>query len=319
MKFSDRFKRILNKMFLRQLSDHMQQDAIFIEGTTSAVFLEFNIPSETDIAALKKALLGIYESKTDELFILFSLSKSAYGKFGNTAPERLMDFQTLKGINGLQMPSTQSDLFIWAHGFSKSAIFDFILNCKNSLSSLLTLELEQEGFRYHDSRDIMGFVDGSANPKGIKRKPEAIVADDADHAGGSFVLIQQWDHDLTGFHSHSVQEQERVIGRTKEDSIELEGDEMPNNSHVSRTDLKVNGEALKIYRRSFPFANKENKGLFFLAFSKSIDRFDHQLKSMLGLSKEGISDRIMDFSVAKTGSYYFAPSNDELLKILTSN
>jgi len=92
---------------------------------------------------------------------------------------------------------------------------------------------------------------------------------------------------------------------------------MPNNSHVSSVDLKVNGEAMKIYRRSFPFANTEDNGLFFLGFSKNIQRFDVQLKSMLGLSDDKITDRLMDFSIPQTGSYYFAPSSNELSKILS--
>lgn len=296
----------------------MPQDAIFIEGTTSAVFLEFNIRPDADIAGLKKALIGINELNSDQLYVLLSFSGSAYQKFGSQVPDGLVDFTELKGINDLKMPSSQSDLFLWAHSHSKSEIFDFVQSCKNKLDAYLTIEVEQEGFRYHDSRDIMGFVDGSANPKGVKRLPEALVAKGEAHEGGSFVMAQQWEHNLTDFHSHSVKEQEQVIGRTKEDSIELEGDAMPDNSHVSKTDLKADGEALKIYRRSYPFANKDSKGLFFLAFSKSILRFDLQIKSMLGLSEDGLSDRIMDFSVPVTGSYYFAPSKSELLEILST-
>lgn len=296
----------------------MPQDAIFVEGTTSAIFLEFNIRPNADIAALKKALIGIHELNADQLYVMVSFSGSAYQKFGSSAPDGLVEFSELKGINHLKMPSSQAEIFIWAHSHSKSEIFDFIQTCKSKLDAFLTLEVEQEGFRYHDSRDFMGFVDGSANPKGVKRMPEALIADGEAHSNGSFVMAQQWEHDLKGFNSHSVKEQEQVIGRTKEDSIELEGDEMPDNSHVSKTDLKANGEALKIYRRSFPFANTDNRGLFFLAFSKSILRFDLQLKSMLGLAEDGLSDRIMDFSVPVTGSYYFAPSNSELLEILTT-
>ena len=295
----------------------MPQNAIFTEGSTSAIFLEYRINADADILKLKKSLNKVLEMSSDQLLILMSFSKSGYKKLGASPPEGLVDFEELIGLKNLKMPGTQNELFIWAHGHSKSAIFDFILNSKKILSPFLTIELEQEGFRYHDSRDITGFVDGSANPKGDKRKQEVLIPEGQTNENGCFVITQIWTHDLTSFHGHKIEEQEKIIGRTKEESIELEGDQMPNNSHVSSVDLKVNGEAMKIYRRSFPFANKEDKGLFFLGFSKNIQRFDVQLKSMLGLSEDKITDRLMDFSIPQTGSYYFAPSAGELLEILT--
>ena len=295
----------------------MPQNAIFTEGSTSAIFLECRINADADIFKLKKSLIKVLEMSSDQLLILMSFSKSAYKKLGASPPDGLVDFEELIGLKDLKMPATQSEIFIWAHGHSKSAIFDFGLNSKKILNPFLTIQLEQEGFRYHDSRDITGFVDGSANPKGDKRKQEVLIPHVQVHENGCFVMTQIWTHDLTSFHSHKIEEQEKIIGRTKEESIELEGDQMPNNSHVSSVDLKVNGEAMKIYRRSFPFANKEDNGLFFLGFSKNIQRFDVQLKSMLGLSENGITDRLMDFSSPETGSYYFAPSTSELLEMLT--
>lgn len=293
------------------------QNAVFIEGTSSTVFLEFKINPNIDLAKLKKSLIKVYEMNSDQLYLSISFSKSGYQKLGARAPEGLVDFETLDGIKNLRMPSSQSEVFIWAHSHSKSVIIDFLLSSKKIVAGLLTIKLEQEGFRYHDSRDLTGFVDGSANPKGDKRKEEVLIPEGQAHEKGTFVITQKWMHKLDSFHGHKVEEQEQIIGRTKEDSIELEGDAMPNNSHVSSVDLKVDGEAMKIYRRSFPFANAKDNGLFFLGFSKSIQRFDVQLKSMLGLSDDGISDRLMDFSTPETGSYYFAPSENKLLKILS--
>lgn len=297
----------------------MPQNAIFTEGSTSAVFLECSIKSAADINHLKKCLIKVLEMNSDQLQVLISFSKSGYEKIGYKAPDGFEDFKSLTGINNLKMPSSQSEIFIWGHSFSKSVIFDFILHSKKLMSPFLTIDLEQEGFRYHDSRDITGFVDGSANPKGDKRKLEVLIPLGETHENGTFVLTQKWTHDLTSFNEHKVEEQEKIIGRTKEESIELEGDAQPNNSHVSSVDLKVDGEAMKIYRRSFPFANAEDNGLYFLGFSKSIQRFDVQLKSMLGLSDDGISDRLMDFSKPESGAYYFAPSSEELSEILTPN
>ena len=108
------------------------------------------------------------------------------------------------------------------------------------------LKLDLAGFQYLDSRDLIGFIDGTANPKEDKAREAALIPEGQTGAGGSFVLSQQWVHNLPAFNSLSQSEQERVVGRTKPDSVELEGDAMPPTSHVSRTDYKENGKALKI-------------------------------------------------------------------------
>ncbi|MBU0539533.1 MAG: Dyp-type peroxidase, partial [Gammaproteobacteria bacterium] len=107
-------------------------------------------------------------------------------------------------------------------------------------------------------------------------------------------------------------EQEAVIGRTKPDSIELEDDVMPENSHVSRSDVKINGVSQKLYRRSVPYGGVLEHGLYFLAFSCDIRRFDNILQSMFGVSGDGIHDHLTDFSTPVSGNYWFAPSVAEL-------
>jgi len=103
-----------------------------------------------------------------------------------------------------------------------------------------------------------------------------------------------------------------VIGRTKLDAVELTKDVMPADAHVSRTDLNVNGEALKIYRRSKPYGTVLEHGLYFVGFSQSLHRLSLQLDSMYGLTADGIGDRLTDFSQAVTSSYWFVPSISHL-------
>ncbi len=110
-----------------------------------------------------------------------------------------------------------------------------------------------------------------------------------------------------------------MIGRTKADSIELEGDAMPATSHVSRTDVKLNGVAQKIYRRSVPFGGVAEHGLYFLAFSCDLARFDVQLRRMFGVSDDGLRDRLTEFSRPVTGSYWFAPAADELARLAAAD
>ena len=133
--------------------------------------------------------------------------------------------------------------------------------------------------------------------------------------GGAFVLSQKWVHDLEAFRALPVAEQERVIGRTRADSIELEGAAMPADSHVSRTDVKLDGVAQKIYRRSTPFGGVAEHGLYFLAFSCELSRFELQLRRMFGASEDGLCDRLTGFSRPTTGSYWFAPAEDALMRL----
>jgi putative iron-dependent peroxidase len=126
------------------------------------------------------------------------------------------------------------------------------------------------------------------------------------------VLGQKWVHDLEAFAELSLHDQQQVIGRTKPDSIELEGDDQPPNSHVSRSDLKVDGVAQKMYHRSVPFGSATEAGLYFLGFCCDIARFDNVLNSIYGLTGDGEHDRLTDFSQAHTGCYWFAPSASAL-------
>ncbi|MDH5749785.1 MAG: Dyp-type peroxidase, partial [Rhodospirillales bacterium] len=173
------------------------------------------------------------------------------------------------------------------------------------------------GFLYRDSRDLTGFIDGTANPKGGDIQIAALIPEGSNEAGGALMLSQRWVHDLEAFGKVPVAEQERIIGRTKPDSIELEGDAMPPDSHVSRTDVKVGEIAQKIYRRSFPIGTAAEHGLYFLAFACDIGRFQVQLERMFGVAGDGVHDRLIEFSKPVTGSYWFAPSMETLADVIS--
>jgi putative iron-dependent peroxidase len=143
-----------------------------------------------------------------------------------------------------------------------------------------------------------------------------LISQDHPGAGGTFLLSQKWVHNLSDFNALSVGGQERVIGWTKPDSVELTGDAMPETSHVSRTDVKQDGVAFKIYRRSFPFGGASEHGLYFLAFSCDPIRFDVMLQRMYGVSGDNLSDKLINFSKAVTGSYWFAPTREDLEQAL---
>ena len=294
----------------------LPQKGIFIEGTTAFTYLEFRLDFSANKSEFKKALRNIFDLNNDEASVVICFGKKAWDWINpDWAPDSLADYQEVKGSTGYSMPSTQLDLFFWINSDRKDINFDIAKTIHDEIKSMASLELEQEGFRYHDSRDFTGFIDGTENPKEDERFGIALVPEGKPGAGGSYVFSQKWVHDLESFQKLPVAMQEKVIGRTKQDSVELEGDAMPDDSHVSRVDAKVDGIAMKIYRRSTPFGNVSEHGLFFLAFACDPYRVQIQLERMTGATEDKVHDKLMEFSKPVTGSYWFAPSKEDLKKI----
>lgn len=282
------------------------QPGIFVEGTEHHVFLELEL---TIPAPARLSAAGLLEAVADGEQVIGFGPRLAHALAGVPAPEGDFRFRGVEGSGGHVAPAAQRDLFVWLHGAKRDELFARALQWRDALAPLMTLAAEEHGFRFRNSRDLTGFVDGTANPKGDARHHAALIAD-GPAAGGSFVLAQRWLHDLSGFGALPVAEQERVIGRTKADSVELAGAAMPPDSHVSRTDLKHDGEPMKIYRRSSPTGGVADPGLFFLAFSTDVERFRILLNSMFGKAEDGLKDRLLSWSRPTSGSFYYAPPID---------
>ena len=290
------------------------QPGIFIEGNRHHTFLEYAARAAAGDDGIKAAVAdSLKEAGEETTHTVVAFGPDLWTRLAPGAvPDGLASFAPIEGLDGKSAPSTQRDLFYWIQGAGVDDVFDRMRAVDRAVRPVADLELEQAGFVYRDSRDLTGFVDGTANPKDDARFEAALVPDGAPGAGGAFVLSQRWVHDLDAFNALPMAEQERVIGRTKPDSIELEGDAMPADSHVSRTDLKVDAVAMKIWRRSVPFGSAAEMGLYFLAFACDLVRFDVQLQSMFGATGDGVRDRLTDFSRPVTGSYWFAPPADDL-------
>lgn len=294
------------------------QSAIFAteESKYHYYHLEYNLKPGVSAESLKSSLRFCF-SDSKSVHALFAFNTSTANMLALETPKQLIDFPNYKGVNDLSMPSTQSDVFVWLKSSEQSQLIDLMLKVHKSLSKVASLELEVSGFNYYDSRDMIGFVDGTGNPKTDDlRYQAAVIPEDQLGGAGSYVMAQKWITNLDSFHSKPVPEQEKVVGRTKVDDIELEGDAQPANSHVSRTDIKVDGVAQKIWRSSSPYASAAEQGLYFLAFACELGRFESQIHSMLGLTDDGVTDRLMDFSTPVSGSYWFAPSQQDLEKVI---
>ena len=290
------------------------QPGIFREDGSHHIFLEFAVhgaPTRVPCRALDPAPI-----KAGNEVVAFGPGLVG-GLAAINAPETMQAFVAVEGIDGLSAPATQQDLFVWVHGEQRDEVFARALAWRDTLAGWAEIVREEHGFRFRDNRDLTGFVDGTANPKDDARLAAALLGS-GDHAHGSFVLAQRWVHDLAGFAALRVADQERVIGRTKPDSIELTGDEMPRDSHVSRTDLERDGQAVKIFRRSAPVGGVRDPGLYFLAFSADINRFHWLLESMFGLAGDGRHDRLLGFSRPVSGSFFYAPPIDALLDCLAA-
>jgi putative iron-dependent peroxidase len=186
----------------------------------------------------------------------------------------------------------------------------------NRLTGVGEVVDEVHGFAYFDQRDLMGFVDGTENPVGQAAAAATTVGDeDPEFAGGSYVVVQKYVHDLMAWNALAVEEQERIIGRTKLADIELPDDIKPSNSHVAlNTITDESGQEHQIVRDNMVFGRvgEGEFGTYFIGYAASPDVTEQMLTNMFIGNPPGNYDRILDFSTAVTGTLFFVPSADFL-------
>jgi len=170
---------------------------------------------------------------------------------------------------------------------------------------------EVHGFRYFDDRDLIGFVDGTENPRGAAAIDAVLVgAEDAAFAAGSYVIVQKYLHDLDAWNALSTEAQERIIGRTKLSDIELDDSVKPTSAHSALTTIVEDGKEIKILRDNMPFGRAAygEFGTYFIGYSRSPRTIEQMLENMFVGRPLGNYDRLLDFSRAVTGNLFFAPS-----------
>ncbi len=287
------------------------QNGIFAQGTHAHYFLELDIREE--IPAWR-ALESFRHLRAPDVsaggvnFVLafgpnFWLAISADEKPADLAP-----FQDIRGAGAKHVPARQHDVWIWINGSTPDVTFDHARAAWLAVRDVATLAAEQPAFVYRDSRDLTGFIDGTANPEPLDAPNVALIPPGLPGEGGSHVLAMRWVHDLNAFHALPIHEQERVIGRTKPDSVELAEDLRHPTGHLARVQVIEGGEELEIYRRSVPYGTVAEHGLYFIAFSADRTRFDRILARIFGSAKDGLHDRLTEFSRPVSGAFYFAPS-----------
>jgi putative iron-dependent peroxidase len=235
--------------------------------------------------------------------------------FGGTRPVGLHVFPELVGTRHTAV-STPGDLLFHIRARRMDLCFELAGRLMNRLAGRARVVDEVHGFRYFDERDLLGFVDGTENPAGAAALAAVVVgAEDPDFAGGSYVIVQKYLHDLDRWNALPVEEQERVVGRTKLADIELPDALKPSDSHVAlNTIVDDNGKQRQILRDNMPFGTVGSGefGTYFIGYASSPEVTEQMLTNMFVGKPPGNYDRILDFSTAATGSLFFVPSADFL-------
>ncbi len=230
---------------------------------------------------------------------------------GGPRPAGLHPFAELRGARHTAV-ATPGDLLFHIRAHRADLCFELAQRLVERLRGQAEVVDEVHGFKSFDERDLLGFVDGTENPVGAAAPAAALIGDeDADFAGGSYVIVQRYLHDLTTWDALPVSEQERVVGRTKLNDVELGDDVKPANSHVALTTIVDDqGEEHKILRYNMPFGRIGDGefGTYFIGYARSPEVIEQMLKNMFIGNPPGNYDRILDFSTAITGSLFFVPT-----------
>jgi len=218
--------------------------------------------------------------------------------------EGLRLFPNLAGP-GIEVPSTPQALWCWLRGDDRGELLARGRAIERALAGALVLSEATDTFRYDSGRDLTGYEDGTENPQGEAAIAAALVSGrGAGQDGASFVAVQRWVHDFDRFDALAPQDQDNAIGRRRSDNEELE--DAPESAHVKRTAQESFEPEAFLLRRSMPWADPRGAGLLFVAFGRSFDAFEAQLRRMVGLD-DGIGDALFQFSQPVTGTYFWCP------------
>ena len=236
--------------------------------------------------------------------------------FTGPRPAELHPFQALAGPRHTA-PATPGDLLFHIRAQRMDLCFELAGLLIRQLGDAASVLDEVHGFKYFDERDLMGFVDGTENPAGRAALTAALVPEDADpdFVGGSYVIVQKYVHDLAAWNRLPVEEQERVIGRTKLDNVELADEVKPADSHVALNTIEdEDGVQQQIMRFNMPFGRvgAGEFGTYFIGYAKTTTLIEQMLTNMFIGNPPGTYDRVLDFSTALTGCLFFVPGADFL-------
>ena len=263
-------------------------------------------------ADLSSLVRGVgFRAREDELSCVTGIGSQAWDRlFREPRPKDLHAFKEICGVH--RAPSTPGDLLFHIRASRMDLCFELATHIMERLAGVATVVDSVQGFRYFDDRDLLGFVDGTENPAAQAAIDATLIGDeDADFAGGSYVIVQKYLHDLGKWNAIPVEQQEKIIGRKKLSDIELPEAEKPSFAHNVLTNIEENGEQLQILRDNMPFGDvgKGEFGTYFIGYACSPARIERMLENMFVGNPPGNYDRLLDVSRAVTGSLFFVPTS----------
>ena len=288
--------------------------------TSAAIFLVVTINPGIDSCTRVRSLCGNlaglvraigFREPAENLSCVMAFGSEAWDRlFGEPRPAELHPFREFRG-GSRHAVATPGDILFHIRAERMDLCFELATQIMAGLGDAVETVDEVHGFRYFDSRDLLGFVDGTENPTGQAAIDATRIGDeDPAFAGGSYVIIQKYLHDMAGWNALSTEMQERIIGRTKLSDIELDDTAKPSWAHSALTVIEENGQEIKIVRANMPFgvAGQGEFGTYFVGYSQSPSTIEQMLENMFVGRPPGNYDRILDFSRAVTGNLFFVPT-----------
>ena len=230
--------------------------------------------------------------------------------FDSPRPAELHPFREIRS-GPRHAVSTPGDLVFHIRAKRMDLCFELATQIMARLEGAVTTVDEVHGFRYFDERDLLGFVDGTENPTSGAAADAVFIRDeDPAFAGGSYVIVQKYFHNLDAWNELPTEAQEKIIGRKKLSDIELDDSVKPTSAHNALTVIEENGREIKILRDNMPFGRPGHGefGTYFIGYSRSPRTIEQMLENMFIGRPPGNYDRILDFSTAVTGSLFFIPT-----------
>jgi porphyrinogen peroxidase len=303
-----------------QLNQTVLPQTVVATLTRAAVFLVVCIRQDSDAYALLRSfcaglsgLIRAVEFRDIEagLSCIVGFGSDAWDKlFGSPRPAELHPFREIRS-GSRHAVSTPGDILFHIRAKRTDLCFELATEIMNSIGDAVSIADEVHGFRYFDDRDVIGFVDGTENPRGEAAREAVIIGDeDPAFAGGSYVIVQKYLHNMKAWNALSIEAQENIIGRRKLSDIELSDAEKPASAHNALTVIEENGKELKILRDNMPFGRPGHGefGTYFIGYSRTPRITETMLQNMFVGRPPGNYDRLLDFSRAVTGSLFFVPT-----------
>jgi porphyrinogen peroxidase len=297
--------------------------------TRAAIFLVVTLKPEPQHRETVRALCGDlagllravgFHSLEGNLSCVMGIGSDAWDRlFGQPRPMELHPFREIQGQH--HAVSTPGDILFHIRAKRVDLCFELAMQIMSRLGDAVASTDEVHGFHYFDDRDLIGFVDGTENPVDQAAIDAAIIGEeDPRFAGGSYVIVQKYLHDLRAWNALPTEQQEKIIGRAKLSDIELDDAVKPSYAHNALTTLVENGKQLDIVRDNMPFgdAGKGQFGTYFIGYARSPHRIEQMLHNMFVGRPPGNYDRLLDYSKAITGTLFFVPSATFLENVAAS-